>query len=316
MSGRFTNLLASSRATTRDGRAFLDDVSTDLSALAGALDTIADPAGADWYVSTTGSDSRDGDTWDGAFLTVQAAATEAAAGDRILIAPGEYDEAVTVARAKSNVTMVGVGGRGSVFVAPSTTNATAMINMADDFTIVNVGCDGDGTGSGLVNYGRRARGYGCKFEGGTIGLHLTLGTDAQITALTHGKGDDTWWVDCEVAYNTNGVKLTASDYGAVTQARFRDSLFHDNSAASFEEAGGSIDIRFRDLDIGECTFLTSEDGTAPTKWLSLNDDNGNKGVVWGSTFATAINGGKNLVSTGLLWVGNLHTGGISTGQPS
>lgn len=266
------------------------------------IEGAASPFGSERYVNTG--------------VTIQSVLDGAAAGDTIYIQPGEYVEAVTVARAKSNLTIVGLGNRGSTFVAPTATNATALTILADDVTVINLGCDGDGTGSGVINYGRRTRMYGCKIEGGTNGLKATLGTDAQITAGTHGKGDDCWFVDCEFAWNTNGVQLVASDYGAVTQARFRGCTFHDNTAADFEESGGSVDIRFRDLDIGDCTFLRQEDGTEPTKYLSLNDDNGNKGVVHGCSFPSALTGGKNLVSTGLIWAGNLHTGGLSTGQPS
>lgn len=248
--------------------------------------------------------------------TIQSVIDQAVAGDTILIEPGEYVEAVTIARAKSNLTLIGLGGRGAVFIAPTTTNATAMTILADDVTIENVGMDGDGTGSGCVNYGRRTRLVGCKIEGGTIGLKMTLGTVAQIAANSHGKGDDCWITDCEIAWNTKGVELVASDYGAVTQVRFRNCTFHGNSAADFEESGGSVDIRFRDLDIDGSIHRRQEDGTEPTKYLSLNDDNGNKGVVSNCRFPSALNGGKNLVSTGLIWVGNLHTGGISTGQPS
>lgn len=255
----------------------------------------------------------------GGYSTVQAAVTASAAGDTIFIAPGEYVEAVTIAKAKSNLRLIGVGGRGAVYIAPTTSNATALTIEADDVTVINVGCDGDGTGDGVLNRGARTRMYGCKIEGGTNGLQMTLGTAAQVAAGTHGKGADTWFVDCEFAWNTNGVKLVCTDYGAVTQARFVECTFHDNTAADFEEAngsGGSAAVRFRDLDIRRCTFLRQEDGTEPTAYVLLNDDNGNKGVVSGCTFPTALNGGKNLVSTGLIWTGNFHTGGISTGQPS
>lgn len=251
--------------------------------------------------------------------TIQAAVDQAQAGDTIYVEPGEYDEAVTIPRALSNLTLVGVGGRGAVMVAPSATNATALTIEADDVTVRNIGCDGDGTGSGLVNRGRRTRVEESKIEGGAVGLKLTLGTAAQIAAGTHGKGDDVWIVDCEICWNTKGVELVCTDYGAVTQVRFRGCTFHDNTAADFEESngsGGSTSVRYRDLDIGDCVFLRQEDGTEPTAYILLNDDNGNKGVVHGCVFPSALAGGKNLVSTGLIWAGNFHTGGISTGQPS
>ena len=269
-----------------------------------------------WFVTKDGVDAQRGKNWGSAKLTVQAAVDAMSAGDVLFVGPGEYDEAVTIAPAKSNIIIACPFGRGSAFIAPSAANSTAVTNNADDVSVFNIGMDGDGTGSGFVNTGRRMRAKGCKIEGGTVGFKATLGTDAQITAGTKGKGDDCWLHDCEIAWNTKGVEIVASDYGAVTQLRFRDCVFHDNTAADFEESGGSVDIRFRDLDIGRCLFNRQEDGTEPTAYILLSDDNGNKGVVRGCHFPTALAGGKNLVSTGLIWHGNFHTGGLSTGQPS
>lgn len=278
----------------------------------------AGPFGRNLFVKPTGSDSADGLSVANAKLTVQAAVTASASFDTVYIAPGEYAESVTIGRSVNNLTLIGMGGRGSVFIAPTTSNATAMTIHADDVTIDNVGMDGDGTGHGCVNTGRRTRIKNSKIEGGTNGLRLTMGTVAQIAANTHGKGDDLWFTDCEFAYNTTGVMLVCTDRGAITQARFRTCTFHDNTK-DFDEtvgSGGSADIMFRDLDVRDCTFLRLEDGTEPTAYIDLNGNNGNKGTVANSSFPTAINGGKNTVSTGLIWVSNMHTGGISTGQPS
>lgn len=284
--------------------------------MAGTLDIVTRPQ--DFYVDTTsGSDTNDGRSMSSAFATVQAAIDAVTGFDDIFIAPGEYDEAVTVNKAQ--VSLVGLGGRGAVFIAPSATNATGVTITKDDVTLDNIGCDGDGTGYGLLNYGRRTRAYRSKIEGGTDGLRLTLGTVAQIAAGTHGKGDDVWFVDCEFAWNTNGVTFVGTDYGAVTEAHIRDCTFHDNTAADMEEAhgaGGAITLHYWGLDVGDCTFLRQQDGTEPTKYLSLNDDNTNAGVVHGCTFPTALTSGKNLVSTSLLWVANYHPAGLSTGQPS
>jgi hypothetical protein len=250
------------------------------------------------------------------FRTLQKAINASRPGTAIYIAPGQYDEQVTIPHSHGgNLNLVGVGGRGSVFIETETTNGVALTNHADDVTLINIGCDGDGTGAGLINTGRRLRAKGCKIEGDDIALQLTLGTVAQIAAGTRGKGDDVLFEDCETAWATTGVLLTASDYGAVTQPTFRGGLSRNHSAASFEESGGSVDIRFRDLLIEGRTFMPNE-GAAPTKYISLNDDNGNDGVVTNCTFPTAINSGLNLVSTGLLWTANRHSGGISTGQPS
>jgi pectin methylesterase-like acyl-CoA thioesterase len=274
-------------------------------------------AGRDIYVSTVGSDNHHGLNWANAKATFAAAVARASAGDRILIAPGKYSEVCTIPRAKSNITVIGVGGKGSVYFE-ATTNGTGLTNEADDITIENVGFAGNGTGHAVVNRGRRLRMEDCKLEAGTNGLRLTLGSDAQITALTHGKGDDLWFIGCEISGNTTGVMLVCTDYGAVTQVRFRDCTFHDNTK-DFDEtvgAGGSAAITFRDLDIEACKFRRKEDGTEPTAYIDLNANNANSGVVADNSFPTALAGAKNLVSTALIWTANKHTGGISNAQPS
>ncbi|MGH9238632.1 MAG: hypothetical protein ACRD3G_11400 [Vicinamibacterales bacterium] len=260
----------------------------------------------------------------GAYATIQDAVDDMVSGDRCLIAPGAYDETVTVGRtdadgaARSNLSFVGMGGRGSVFIEPSTEDASGFICHADDVQLVNVGCAGEDETSAiaLTVTGTRFRAYGCKFEGGLSQLVIGPGTVAQEAAGTRGRGADGLFVDCEFAWGTNGVVLTASDFGAVTQIFFRGCKFHNLTAAAFEEAGGTVSIRFRNLEIADCTFDDLEGGTAPTKYISLNDDNGNDGVVTNCRFPTAINSGLNLVSTALHWVSNFHTGGVSAAQPS
>lgn len=254
-----------------------------------------------------------------AFGTLQAAVDHADAGAAILVAPGTaYDETVTIGRDKANLVILGIGGRGGAFVEPSTEDAAGMVVHADDVTLINLGVAGEDATSAvaLTVTGARFRATGCKFEGGLTQLALGPGTVEQVdTDETHGDAGDAFFDDCEFCWGTNGVVLTASDYGAVTQARFRMCKFYNLSAAAFEESGGSADIRYRDLLIEHCVFMPNE-GAAPTKYISLNDDNTNDGVVAGCIFPTAINSGLNLVSTKLLWTANLHSGGISTGQPS
>jgi len=260
----------------------------------------------------------------GIYDTIQAAVNVANAKDVILIAPGAYDETVTISRTGADgatlkqLTLIGVGGRGSVFIQPSTEDAGALVCHADDTTLVNVGCEAEDetSAAALTVTGARFRAVGCKLEGGLKQLILGPGTDAQITAGTRGNGADVLFDDCEFCWGTNGVVITASDFGAVTQARFRGCKFHNLTAAAFEETGGTASIRFRNLEITDCTFDDIEGGAAPTKYVSLNDDNGNDGIVANCRFPAAIDSGLNLVSTALHWVSNFHTGGLSTAQPS
>lgn len=287
-----------------------------------ALSVLGAKQANSWYVdSTNGNNNRDGRSSDSAVATITYALSLAAAGDFIFVAPGQYDESPTISRSKSKLTIVGLGGRGAAFIEPSTEDASGLICHADDVTLVNLGCAGEDTTSAiaLTVTGARFRAYGCKFEGGLTQLLIGPGLDAEVTADTKGTGADSLFEDCEFAYGTNGVVLQGSDYGACTQARFRGCLFHELTAASFEEAhtaGGANTLHYRNLWVTDCDFDTDEAGTAPTKWFSLNDDNTNTGFICGNRFVTALNSGKNLVSTKALWAGNFHPAGLSTTQPS
>lgn len=252
-----------------------------------------------------------------AYQTIQAAVDDAEPGSAILVSPGPYDETVTIGPSHNQIVLVGMGGRGAAFIEPSTEDAGGMVCHAADVSLVNLGVAGEDATSAvaLTVTGARFRALNCKFEGGLTQLTLGPGTDAQITAGTHGDGADAFFDDCEFCWGVNGVILKASDYGAVTQARFRGNKFYNLSAASFEESGGTASIRFRDLVIEKNIFLPNE-GVAPTKYISLNDDNTNDGIVVDNVFVTALNSGLNLVSTKLLWAGNRHPAGLSTTQPS
>lgn len=255
-----------------------------------------------------------------AFATLQAAVDFASPGAAILVAPGQYDETVTIPRDKPNLVLIGIGGRGGAYIEPSTEDAAGMIVHADDVSLINLGVAAEDSTSAaaLTVSGARFRATGCKFEGGADQLILAVGLVAAIEAETQGDAADAFIEDCEFCWGTRGVMLKGSDYGAVTQARFRGNKFYNLSAAAFEEThtvGGAATLHFRDLVIEKNIFLPNE-GVAPTKYLSLNDDNTNDGIVVDNVFVTALDSGLNLVSTKLLWAGNRHPAGLSTGQPS
>src|ERR1051326_4041281 len=122
-----------------------------------------------WYVSTSdGSDTAyNGKSAGFAFATIQHAINSASVGDTILVAPGSYDEAVTIDRPTAHsfcLSIFGVGPKGSVAIAPSASNSTGLTNHADDVSIYNIGCAATGTGSAISNTGSRFRAFGCKIE--------------------------------------------------------------------------------------------------------------------------------------------------------
>lgn len=233
-----------------------------------------------------------------------------------------YDETVTIARGKDNVSLIGVGGRGSVFIDPTTEDAGGMVVRGNDLTLRNIGIAAEDDTSGNISLlvtGARFRAYGCKIEGGDEQVRIGPTTVALGAASNVETGADSLFEDCEICWGAKGIVLNCTDYGAVTQCFVSRCRFHNLTAAHMDErtgTGGSAAVSFRNLQVSDCLFDDAEGGAAPTRYLLLNDDNGNDGIVTRCSFPTAINGGLNLVSTALHWVSNYHTGGVSTGQPS
>jgi hypothetical protein len=259
------------------------------------------------------------------YPTISAAIAAAASGYTIAIQPGSYDEAVSITRSSGGIDglcLVGLGNPGDVAIAPSATNAGALVNDVDDLTLINVGLASNGTGTALVNTGARLRALGCKIEnddGTGLCVQMTLGTVAQRAAHTKGGGADCRFNGCEFAWAASGLTITCTDYGAVTELQILNSWFHDLDTKHILEtvgSGGSAAVMYNSLLIQGNIFGRDEAGNQPTDYIILNGSNANTGMASGNFFPTAINGGKNLVSTLLFWVSNFHTGGISTAQPS
>lgn len=238
------------------------------------------------------------------YSTVQAAVDGADAGDTIFIAPGSYDEAVTVSK---GLILVGVGRRGVIAIAPSATNATALTVTGDNVTIMNLGCEGDGTGSGLHLQGDvdRFRAYGSKIEGGASAVKL------ESTAA--GAVSDTRFVDCEFCWSGKGIHFVVSGGGdPVTQTRVDGCLFHNLTTA-----GIHVDTTHTaDLWVTNSVFANQEDGTAPTDYI-LASVASTTGFVSGNHFATATNAaGVLTIATGVIWGPNGTEAGWSTARPA
>jgi len=277
---------------------------------------------------TTGADGNAGTSSRKAFRTVQSAVNDAALwpGSVVLIAPGVYDETVTIARpaaGSSYMTLFGMGNRGDVRITPSTTNAGAMLNHADDTTLVNISATSNGTGTSLVNSGTRLRANQCRFSNtlSTTGLAVNMlrGTAAQVTALTNGTASDGRFTDCTFSFAATGLTVSCTDGGAITNLVVDGCRFHDIGTGHVTEvvvAGGAAAATHFGLCIRNCSFERDSAGAQPTKYILLNASNVNNGIVYNCYFPTAIAGGLNLVSTLLFWIGNLHIAGIAGAQPS
>ena len=263
-------------------------------------------SGSTYFVDgTNGSDTNDGLSWERSFATIGEALTTASAGDKIYIASGSYDESVTVATA--NLTLIGSGNRGSVAIAPTASNPTALTINADDVTIYNIGCEGDGTGGGIHLEGDvdRFRAYECKLEGGAFA--------AKLESTASGAVSDTRFEDCEFAWTTTAVHFVVSGGGdPVTQTYLKKCLLHNYSTA-----GINVDTTHTaDLWVEDCTFGRQEDGTEPTDYVLANVAS-TTGFFTGNRFATATNDTAVLtIAAGVIWAANATEAGWSTARPA
>lgn len=245
--------------------------------------------------------------------TIQAAINAAAAGDIIYIQPGDYDEALSIT--KDNLTLVGLGARGAVAVAPSAANGIAILidgtgagGRVEEVTLVNIGGEGNGTGGGLHVKGnvRRFRAYGCKFEGGEFGVKLeSTGADP----LTVG---DTRFEDCEFAWTNTGLHLSVTGAGdPVTQTSLRHCLFHD-CATEWILSNGAYTTG---LWVKDCVFAKEEDASAPVAGQLDVAVAGSEGIFAGNAFDLATMAIATLViADGIRWVGNTTEAGVG-GRP-
>ena len=280
--------------------------------------------GDTWYVWGDAVRDGNGKRPDRPLLLLSDAIDEAVEGDLILVGPGDYAGAHTIPVGKPNLSIVGVGARGSVFIS-GTGATTSLTNNANRTTLHNISIEGDET---ALSVGLLNRGRGLRYKIGRIlnvatCAKFTMGTPTEVTAGTYGDGSDTLCEDVEFSWGTDGVELIGVtdlvDVGdfPTTQNYFRRCRFHNLSNSAFKETpGGGAAQSFRDLEVEDCTFRRIEAGTEPTYYMKLDGSNSNSGIVTRCSFPTALAGGKNLVSTAVIWVSNSHTGGISTTVPS
>ena len=293
------------------------DVLMGIAASKGANTWVCDSGKA---VSGTGKSTKQ------AFKTFAEAITKAADRDTILLLPGRYTEgALTIARAKSNLTIIGMGGRGAAYIQPSAAGQAGLDNRADDLTLINVGIAGADTAAAhaLRNYGSRLRAYASKFEGALRQVIVGPGpmSGAALDAA-YGEGADSRLEDCEIAWGTNGVVAESSTYGACTNLIVVGSLFHNLTGDALDETYLAVGFgSCRNIRVLDNTFENGEAGTEPTRYVDL-DGTSNTGLVAGNRFATTIHDAAKIrIAAGVIYVGNYaeregpSTGGGTLGRP-
>lgn len=270
-------------------------------------------------VKPTGSNNADGLKWSTAKQTIQAAVNASQPGDEILVFPGPYNEAVVIPPSKSNITIRALfadgAGRGAVFIKPSGATALPMTVLADDVTLVNIGCEGKSTADYAIRVGAvvadltpypevediaRFRAYGCKFEGAAVAVRFAGCGDVMLR-------------DCEVAWCVTGVDAVGGIESYPTQVFVEDTRFHNVSGT---HVGDGASGKFQNIHLLRNVHDNADDGTEPTKYLDLTDS-GTTGLVTGCTFAFATNEADVLaIAADVVWGPNGTEAGWSTARPS
>ena len=260
--------------------------------------------GDTWWVDTNASNAADRGGSSGQdptkpLETIGQAITNAAAGDLICVAPGSYDEAITIT--KSRLTLMGLGGRGGPAIAPSATDGIAITiegtaaTATTDVTLINIGGEGNGTGGGLHVKGniQRVRAYGCKFEGGAFG--------AKLESTAAGAVSDTILDDDEFTWTTTGLDLVVSGAGdPVTNTYVRRPLFHDCTGDCVRAAT----VHTANLWVVDGVFANQQDATEPTQYLDIAVAN-TTGFIANNHFATTVfSTAKFGITTGVIFANN------------
>jgi len=225
----------------------------------------------------------------------------ARSGDAIFVAPGQYDELITIDK---SLTIVGLGGRGAAFVERDTALAEGMLVTADDVTLINIGVAGaSGADYSLKVAADRFRAYQCKLEGNEAAGGAQL--------LLAGAGD-LLLSDCEVCWGVNGILALAGGPDPSTQIFVDRCRFHNLSAVHVSDGANS----FNNIQLVDSVFDKAEDGTEPTDYL-LIDSASSFGLVTGCRFAIATNASAKLtIGAGIMWISNATEAGWSTARPA
>jgi hypothetical protein len=240
--------------------------------------------------------------------TISDALARMDSNDILYLGPQEHAEGnLVIPEGLDNITIIGMGNRGSCFIEAPVTTDEGLTVLGDDVTLINVGVAGGDTGDYSLQVGSadvspaRFRAYGCKFENSPIAVRL------------YGCGD-TILDDCEICWAASGMVLRSNLSGFVTQARIKNCLFHnyDNFGVGHHAAAQQVN----DLWLVDNVFGRQEDGVAGTNDILLSD-NANTGFITGNRFPRATNGtGFITIGTGLIYNPNGTEAGWSTARPA
>ena len=277
--------------------------------------------GVTYYVdSVNGADTgKSGTSWSGAYKTIATAVAAAVAGDVIMI-KGSFTEAVTVAVAKTGLSIIGAGTGPNRAVWTAAADAVCLTINATDVLVKNIkfrppAYSADrGTCAILLGGAGYARIQGCRFQGKT-------GSQAAIYSPVCDS-DNVEISDCEFIYMntaTYGAAIKGVEAGGLSYSAWRILRNVFNSCVTAIDINGRV-CQVKDNIILEYGINAS---SAVAAVLALGIDlsgtssgaNTVCGNQLGGTYdATLYKAG----ASGDQWVGNYNvlSGGVTAANPA
>ena len=226
-----------------------------------------------WYVTTAGADTNVGHTPDDAFLTIGAAITASAAGDRIVVKAGTYSEAgFEMPSGKDGLELVCEHGT-LLTDSGSSTQTMLITGNSCVFTGAQV------TESGQI--GVKVTGNNCRLENIVSGLSNTVGFDIDgggcfmsycLAAIPTAEGFNLGggqikMYHCETisATATIGFHVSAGNYGII-----KDCNSNGHSTNGWKVAAGVNDVMIVDCSSGPDDGAASDAGTN-ISWRNFSD---------------------------------------------
>lgn len=265
-----------------------------------------------FFVKPSGNNNNDGKSWALAKATIQAAINAAVERDVIYVAPGDYVEALTMA-SKQGIILEAAGPPGSVSVAPTAANATALLitgtaggaGRARDILLRGIGLAGVGTGGGLHAKGniRRVAAWGCKIEGAAAGL----GFDVRLESDAAGSVGDCKLLGCELTWGDTALHFKVSGAGdPVTETLVQDCHLHD-----FATRGVHVETTHtQNLWLHRNHFSRNQNGDEPANEYVLAAVASTTGQMQGNRFPAAKATAKISVAAGVIKSGNWYSDGV------
>jgi len=225
-----------------------------------------------WHVAKTGSDNNNGHSYEYAKLTIGAAVTASASGDKIIIWPGDYDETVDLATAGKSLTLEGISRQLSRIIR--TGSSQTCICLENNTTLKNLAVSA--TSTGCIGIQGIAKNH-IVFEGcdltGTLDVMTLAASCADIlmkNCILKGtydvfvfNGGSRIIVEDSIFY-TDGTYATAVNIRAVLGYGDSDAIFNNcsfvvsrNNSTAAQYIAGVVGYTLSQITLNNCSIKIS-----------------------------------------------------------